>query len=394
MVDASHVVDRAEDAVDLRGAHVVFVLAGEVLGGAERGALEIGRDLGARFGVGVTVLALDGRPGPARHFASELGIPWVTAGVRWAGGPAGKASALARFTRVGRQLRPDLLVSSTNAPNVFSGLTWRATGARSFVWRQCDVNGSQRFGGGVCRRALRSASLVLTTTQPAVEWLEREWGGDPARIRVVQAPIRVPEPRLSAAEWRANVGATRDDVVAVMLAHFHPGKDHPTVLRAWRLVVENLEGSGSRPLLVLTGRDAGAGADLRTLVEQLDLAAHVRFLGETEDVGGILAASDLAVFASHRELLPRGVLEPMAVGLPVVAIDAPGVREAIGQPGAALLAPPGDAPALAQRVLDLVRDREARVQLGRANRELIRARQDRETSADVLARLLVDEAAA
>jgi glycosyltransferase involved in cell wall biosynthesis len=73
----------------------------------------------------------------------------------------------------------------------------------------------------------------------------------------------------------------------------------------------------------------------------------VRFLGRIEDVSGLLAAVDVAVLSSRSEGMPNAVLEPMAAGLPVVATDIEGVREAVGPTGVAVLAPPGDHRALA-----------------------------------------------
>jgi glycosyltransferase involved in cell wall biosynthesis len=111
-------------------------------------------------------------------------------------------------------------------------------------------------------------------------------------------------------------------------------------------------------------------------------------VGEVDDVSGLLGACDLAVFSSRSEGLGRGATEPMYVGLPVVGTDVPGIREAVGDVGAAFLAPPGDAAGLADRIVRLAADPELRVQVGRANAALVRERQSAASTNDVYADLI------
>ncbi len=67
------------------------------------------------------------------------------------------------------------------------------------------------------------------------------------------------------------------------------------------------------------------------------------------------------------------MLEGMAAGLPVVATDIPGIREAVGDAGCALLTPPGDARAMAEALLTVMEDRELAHRMGAMGRERIRA---------------------
>lgn len=359
----------------LRGTSVVFVLAGEVLGGAERGALdlaEVFRDEGAS----VAVLALDDRPGRARHIAADCGVTWTSVPVPWIGGHVQKGRSLLNVARRLRALHPDAIVASTNLPNVVTGLTWRATGARTAVWRQCDVNGTTRFGSRLFRRALHATPVVVTTAEHGRAWLASGYGIDPSRVHVIPSPERLPPARESGVAWRRRLGIADDAFVCCMVAHLHAGKDHVTLLRAWRTVATQLD--EMRPTLLVAGRDAGSEAAVKALAYDLDLRDSVRFVGETDDVAGLLDACDLAAFCSHRELLPRGVTDPMAAGLPVVATDLPGTREVLGTSDAGVLVPPNDPSALADRILGFARDSELRRQLGAANRS---AAQDRSARA-------------
>lgn len=370
----------------LRGSRVVFVLAGEVFGGAERGALDLA-EIVREQGASVAVLALDDRPGRGRDVAAGRGIGWSSVPVPWNGGRMGKARSLLGVSRALRALRPDAIVASTNLPNVVCGLTWRTTGARTAVWRQCDVNGTTRFGAGLFRRGLHATPVVVTGAEHTRTWLASGYGMDPARVEVIPSPVRLPPVREGGAAWRARLGIADGAFVACMLAHLHAGKDHATVLRAWRLVVSKLD--GARPTLLVAGRDAGTAAASKALAFDLDLGDSVRFLGEVDDVAGVLDACDVAVFCSRRELMPRGVTEPMAAALPVVATELPGTREALGSPEPWVLVPPDDPAVLAAAVLRLAGDAALRRRLGAENLAVVRERERRGSPGRAWTRLLV-----
>ena len=151
-----------------------------------------------------------------------------------------------------------------------------------------------------------------------------------------------------------------------MLAHLHPGKDHATLLRAWRIVLDECGREG--PVLLLAGRPSGTEAAVKSLAFDLELGRSVRFLDDVEDVDGVLAASDVAVLSSRSESRPHALLESAAAGLPFVATDVPGIREAVGAHQTPYLAPPEDAARLAQVLVELISQPALRTELGRENR--------------------------
>ena len=224
------------------------------------------------------------------------------------------------------------------------------------------------------RRALHSSPLAVTTAFHVREWLAREWHADPSRIHVIRSEVCLPPAERDRASWRDELGLEEGELAACMLGHLHSGKDHDTLLRAWRLVVDDLAPGGCPPVLLLAGREAGTHHALKALAYDLGLRDRVRFLGEVDDVSGLLEAADLAVFSSRSEALGRGATEPMYAGLAVAATDVPGIREAVGTPGRPFLSAPGDAEGLAKRILQLARDSD-----------LPRACRPRERRADPLA---------
>lgn len=94
------------------------------------------------------------------------------------------------------------------------------------------------------------------------------------------------------------------------------------------------------------------------------LSGRVRFLGQRDDVGAELAGFDIFALTSDREGMPLAILEAAAAGLPVVATRAPGSVEAVVEGETGILAPTGDAAAVAAGLRRLVGDPALRRRMG------------------------------
>jgi glycosyltransferase involved in cell wall biosynthesis len=106
---------------------------------------------------------------------------------------------------------------------------------------------------------------------------------------------------------------------------------------------------------------------LNTL-QQWQHEGTVEYWGWRSDIPAVLSGADILCLPSYREGLPRSLLEGGASGLPLVATDVPGCRDAL-QPGiSGLLVPPKDSAALAAAILRLVDDVGLRRQMGQAAR--------------------------
>jgi glycosyltransferase involved in cell wall biosynthesis len=118
---------------------------------------------------------------------------------------------------------------------------------------------------------------------------------------------------------------------------------------------------------------AGAGdyrAKLETLVDALGLGARVKFLGrisETEKLA-LLRRSWATVLASPKEGWGITNLETASCGTPVIAVDAPGVRESVvdGKTGYLVSS---SAAALAERMNFLIQQPELVESMGRSARK-------------------------
>lgn len=155
-------------------------------------------------------------------------------------------------------------------------------------------------------------------------------------------------------DWRALLGidpGEKKPPVAVMLASLETRKRHAMFLRALAPQAAKLP----QMRLLLAG-DGPEEPELRAQVAELGLAAQVRFCGHRDDPEALLALADLSVLASVREGLPRVVVQSLATGCPVAASALPGLGEVLRHGANGLVLPSDDLPALAARMISLLRD--------------------------------------
>jgi glycosyltransferase involved in cell wall biosynthesis len=100
----------------------------------------------------------------------------------------------------------------------------------------------------------------------------------------------------------------------------------------------------------------------------------VEWWGHRDDIPSVWARSHVAVLPSHREGLPKTLLEAAACGRPMIATDVPGCREVVSHGRNGLLVAAKDPPALAAAIERLVADRRTREEMGRAARADVVAR--------------------
>lgn len=154
-----------------------------------------------------------------------------------------------------------------------------------------------------------------------------------------------------AERWRCAFDA---EPLLVAVGRLDPIKDYTTLLCAAAAVLAQRP----RGMLVVAGAGApGERERLDALGESLGVGDRVRFLGWVPDIQNLLAAADCLVQSSLDESFGQSVVEAMGLGVPV-AVTSPGGLAEIVRPWYGALAP-GDADALAARVLALTEDREA-----------------------------------
>ncbi|MBN1630768.1 MAG: glycosyltransferase family 4 protein [Thermoleophilia bacterium] len=364
-----------EDVVRVSGVRellsrlrVLIVNQSLEMGGAERQSLYLARYLKDELGSEVHVWGSH-LPGLAMQRCQEWGIECRIVPMFYDSLFATFSVGASRFVRECKRLRPSIILPYTHPANVMCALAWRLTGAGACVWNQRDP-GQQRFALPLEKLAVKATPYFVANSCEGAAFLTDELGAAPDLVRVVRNGVPTSQDLPTRHEARREFGFPEDTLIACMVANLHSGKDHTTLVTAWKQVKDELATAGHRSLLVLAGRDGGEQERLVRLAEELELdAADILYMGQMSQPNRLFRAADLCVQSTKHEGCSNAVLEAMSLGLPVVGTDLGSMRETLGENFSEWLAPPYDASGLARRIIRLLLDEELRHRVGRENRE-------------------------
>jgi L-malate glycosyltransferase len=157
------------------------------------------------------------------------------------------------------------------------------------------------------------------------------------------------------------LGIPENAVVVGIVANLRPVKDLPLFLRAARIVSE----ACPEAAFLVIGQGEMLG-ELQALAGELGIRDNVFFTRGEGQVIDYLAGMSIGCLTSFSEGFSNAILEYMATGIPVVATDVGGIREAVvdGDTGCIVLKRSPEA--FAQPIIKLLRNDELRVRMGNA----------------------------
>jgi glycosyltransferase involved in cell wall biosynthesis len=265
------------------------------------------------------------------------------------------ARSFLRFYSYLSEFNPDVIHAFLPVPCILSSI------ARLLGKTQCVVASRrslvdcyrphQRLGSLADILATRAADLVLGNSEAVVREVIALDHVSPSRARLIYNGVDTDRfSPLRSTSLRDELGWDREHVVVGIVANFIPYKRHCDFVSAAALI--NAAAPNTRFLLV--GADLGEMRSVQQSIQDAGLADYVKILGNVTTSELAFAAMDLYVCSSDTEGFSNVVLEAMATGLPVIATDVGGNREALGAANCGLLVPPRSPDLLAQAVLELV----------------------------------------
>ena len=172
----------------------------------------------------------------------------------------------------------------------------------------------------------------------------------------------------------ADLRKGRDEIWFGMVGAITPLKGHDIFLGAAERVLDQQRNS----FFVIVGNNpyrTEAGLRYEQLLRHrmaTSLVDRVKFVGFRNDVPNVLSQLDVLVQPNRGpEGLGRSVLEAMACGLPVIAVDKWGPAELVEHGHSGLLFPPRDADKLATHMLTLAGSESLRKTMGKHGQDWI-----------------------
>ena len=162
---------------------------------------------------------------------------------------------------------------------------------------------------------------------------------------------------------RGELGMEESARLVGIVARLVPIKAHEVFLAA----AARVRAAEPRAQFLVVG-DGERRRELEALARALGLGDAGRFLGWRADMKRLYADLDVVALSSNNEGSPVALIEALAAARPVVATDVGGVSAVVRHGQTGLLVPPRDPAALADGMLELLRDSARAETLGRAGR--------------------------
>jgi N,N'-diacetylbacillosaminyl-diphospho-undecaprenol alpha-1,3-N-acetylgalactosaminyltransferase len=126
-------------------------------------------------------------------------------------------------------------------------------------------------------------------------------------------------------------------------------------------------------ILVAPLEDGSESAVPASYIEEHEGTTNLHWLGFRDDIEALIKLCDVAVLPSYYKEggYPRALLEPMAMGKPVVAADTTDCRGPVDHGVTGYLVTPRDSDALAEAIKELVEDPDLRQRFGTKARQKI-----------------------
>ena len=218
---------------------------------------------------------------------------------------------------------------------------------------------------GKARKFANKADMVIVPTESMMPILEK-WG---IRTKMVPIATCVDEKQLSNAEGqivRKKYGVREDEALLLVVTRLAPEKNIEFLFLAVCLILKK---NPRVKFLVVAG--GYLQLKLEKIVEQENLGRQVIFAGHVsnEEKKNYYAAADIFVFSSLSETQGMVITEAMYMGLPIVAVKAPGPESLVVNDQNGLLVE-NDAEKFATAVERLVDNRDLRLQMGQVSKKI------------------------
>ena len=345
---------------------------------------------------GHDVSAICGNDGAVPELESR-GIAVRRAGLTRRVDPLGDARALGELIALLRELRPDVVHTHTPKASLLG--QWAAGFVRT-PFRVHTIHGLY-FPGDMRERdrwkyawierlQMMPADLVLSQNREDIETCRALRLCRPAKVSYLGNGIdldrfhpRNREPG-TAATLRGELKIPEGAPVVGMVGRLVREKGYLELFEAAR----DIKARWPDAVFLAIGPREPIKADGVTDADVVaaGLGGSLRLLGNREDVASLYGVMDVLAHPSHREGFPRAPMEASATGVPVVATDIRGNREAVFPEENGVLVRRG-APALAAGIIRLLSEPEVRQRMAVRARQIAEERFDQQDVFERVARV-------
>ncbi|RST72544.1 glycosyltransferase family 1 protein [Siminovitchia acidinfaciens] len=184
----------------------------------------------------------------------------------------------------------------------------------------------------------------------------------------VDTELYTPVAEFSKSVLRAKYHYQDDAFLMFYAAEFNKNKNQKVLLEALALIKEQVPNAK----LLLAG-EGPLMDECKQLSIDLNIEGMIHFLGYRNDIDSLLKMCDISVASSLREGLPVNILEAMACGLPIIAVENRGHRELVYVDKNGWLVG-NNAIEISEKIISLAENGDLRREFGSQSRKIILAK--------------------
>lgn len=256
---------------------------------------------------------------------------------------AGNNCIVSAFRGLGRMFQSQLDIKGTLLKYFVTMLLWIACTYSRKVWFT-NKNDCSFF---LSKNLVKKHKIILTNNAINIERF---------------SPDAVEKTKLY--DLREELGIKEENKVIIMVARLIWPKGIKEFVDAAKIVIE--EYPSAKFLLVGPLENGTPQFVPESYLKEHENAGHFKWLGFRDDVRELYAISDIALLASYYKEggYPRALLEPMALGKPVITTDTPECRGPVEEGKNGYLVPVKDSMSLANAIKKLINDDKKRKAFG------------------------------
>lgn len=329
-------------------------------GGVERGTVDFARYLLAQ-GHGSLVVSAGG----------ALVADLESAGVRHLTMPVHKKSIFSMWRQIGalakvlKDERIDLVHARSRVPAWIAFFACRRAGI-PMVTTCHGVYSTHAFS-----RVMGWGKYVIVISHAVSRHMKEHFKVPHHRIRLIHRGVNLSEFGLESPSPLPSAATRGNEKIIGIVGRVTPIKGHRVMLKAMARVARVhpdaklwIVGDAPRPRYM---------DELKLMVRKLDLQDHVEFMGTRQDIPALLRRmSLLAAPAVGEEAFGRVLIEAGACGVPVIASRIGGIVDVIRHGTDGILIPAGDASALAENIIGILKEPDHGARLAESLRRRVR----------------------
>lgn len=267
-----------------------------------------------------------------------------------------KIKFLFKLINAVRNLSPNVILTFTYPPNVIFGKWKKWLGGVDIYWNQRDINIGFK-GHSWEKSAIKNADFLISNSFEGAKYIEK----------ISKKKVHIIPNYVNVNKFGQSIHPNQiESLKVLMIGNIHSQKNHIQLLKDWKDVLE----VNPKAKLLLAGKFGNEYEKCSIFTKENNMESSVVFLGQVKDVPSLIQKCHLAVFYSHGEGMPNGILEPMACGLPVLVHRESWSELVLGKDYNFFLSnEKGEK--LADRIVELVGKIELLVEIGKLNRKRV-----------------------